>query len=82
MNKKEELIFKGKCLKWMREFFEMKGIPEARYPQFSFAGSCENAPTTYWLDKEPHDRAGFGLGVGRLIQFLLGETRWLRYNAN
>ena len=30
----------------------MKGIPEVRYNQFSFAGSCENAPTTYWINKE------------------------------
>jgi len=50
MNRKEELLFKGKVLKWMREYFEKKGIPEIRYNQFSFAGSCENAPTTYWLD--------------------------------
>ena len=27
------------------------------------------------FDKEPHDRAGFGMGVGRLAQFLLGATR-------
>ena len=27
------------------------------------------------FDKEPHDRAGFGMGVGRLAQFLLGSTR-------
>ena len=26
------------------------------------------------FDDEPHDRAGFGLGVGRLAQFLLGRT--------
>lgn len=52
MNKKSELLFKGALLKWMREFFEMKGIPEIRYNQFSFAGSCENAPTTFWIDKK------------------------------
>ena len=52
MDRKEELLFKGQLLKWMREFFEKKGIPEIRYNQFSFAGSCENAPTTYWLEKD------------------------------
>ena len=49
-DRKQDLLFKGQVLKWMREFFELKGIPEIRYNQFSFAGSCENAPTTYWLD--------------------------------
>lgn len=51
MDKKEEILFKGQLLKWMRDFFEVRGIPETRYNQFSFAGSCENAPTTYWIDK-------------------------------
>lgn len=52
INRKQELLFKGYILKCLREWFELKGIPEVRYPQFSFAGSCENAPTTYWLDKD------------------------------
>jgi len=51
MNLKEEIKFKAKVLEWLREFFKSKGIIERRYNQFSFAGSCENAPTTYWLDK-------------------------------
>ena len=51
MNRKQELLFKGALLKWIREWFEQEGIPECRYNQFSFAGSCENAPTTFWIDK-------------------------------
>ena len=51
MNRKEELLFKGFLLKTLREWFEYKKIPEIRYNQFSFAGSCESAPTTYWVDK-------------------------------
>jgi len=35
----------------VRSFFKKQQIPEVRYNQFSFAGSCENAPTTYWIDK-------------------------------
>jgi aspartyl/asparaginyl-tRNA synthetase len=51
MNRKDELLFKAFVLKSMRKFFEIKGIPEIRYNQFSFAGSCESAPTTYWVEK-------------------------------
>ena len=37
---------------------------------------CRNAFTPYFelFMDEPKDRAGFGLGVGRLAQFLLGKT--------
>jgi aspartyl/asparaginyl-tRNA synthetase len=52
MNKKEEIHFKAFILESIREWFKSKNIVEARYPQFSFAGSCENAPTTYWLEKD------------------------------
>jgi aspartyl/asparaginyl-tRNA synthetase len=47
----EEIQFKAFVLKEIRNFFDLKRIPEVRYNQFSFAGSCESAPTTYWLDK-------------------------------
>jgi len=52
MNRKEEIKFTGFILKSLRDWFMLKGIPEVRYPQFSFAGSCENAPTTYWIAKD------------------------------
>lgn len=52
MHRKDLMLFKGFILKKTREYFEKKGIPEVRYSQFSFAGSCESAPTTYWLDKK------------------------------
>lgn len=51
MDRKNEILFNAKIMKWIQEFFELKKIPLVRYNQFSFAGSCENAPTTYWLDK-------------------------------
>jgi len=52
MNEKDLMLFKGFVLRKTRGFFEKKGIPEVRYNQFSFAGSCESAPTTYWIEKE------------------------------
>ena len=52
MNAKDELTFKAFLLKEIRNFFGIMEIPEVRYNQFSFAGSCENAPTTYWIDRE------------------------------
>lgn len=52
MNRQEEICFKAFVLDEVRNFFKMKDIPEVRYNQFSFAGSCESAPTTYWLDKD------------------------------
>lgn len=52
MDRKELILFKGYVLRKTREYFEERGIPEVRYNQFSFAGSCESAPTTYWVDKE------------------------------
>ena len=52
MGRKDLELFKGYVLKKTREFFEKKGIPEVRYNQFSFAGSCESVATTYWIDKE------------------------------
>ncbi|GAH21383.1 unnamed protein product, partial [marine sediment metagenome] len=52
MDSKELTLFKCYVLRKTREYFEKRGIPEVRYNQFSFAGSCENAPTTYWIDKE------------------------------
>ena len=51
MNRKEQILFNGFLLDEIRSFFKQKDIPEVRYSQFSFAGSCENAPTTYWIDK-------------------------------
>lgn len=51
MNRKEQILYNGFILEEIRNFFKLKEIPEVRYNQFSFAGSCENAPTTYWLDK-------------------------------
>lgn len=51
MNRKEQIFYNGFVLEEIRNFFKEKEIPEVRYNQFSFAGSCENAPTTYWLDK-------------------------------
>jgi asparaginyl-tRNA synthetase len=52
MERKEQVLFTGFVMEKTRNFFKMKGIPEVRYNQFSFAGSCENAPTTYWIDKK------------------------------
>jgi len=52
MSRKDLMLFAGFVLKETRSFFEEEGIPEIRYSQFSFAGSCENAPTTYWIDKD------------------------------
>jgi len=52
MNRTDEIQYKAFVLEEIRNFFKTKGIPEVRYNQFSFAGSCESAPTTYWLDKE------------------------------
>lgn len=52
MDRKDLTLFKGFILKKTREYFEKRGIPEVRYNQFSFAGSCESAPTTYWINKE------------------------------
>ena len=52
IDRKELLLFKGFVLEEIRNFFKIKEIPEIRYNQFSFAGSCENAPTTYWIDKK------------------------------
>ena len=52
MERKELVLYTGFVTEEIRNFFKMKKIPEVRYNQFSFAGSCENAPTTYWLDKE------------------------------
>lgn len=52
MNRSEEIQFKAFVLEEIRNFFKIKKIPEVRYNQFSFAGSCESAPTTYWLDKD------------------------------
>ena len=52
VNRKEQILFNGFVLEEIRNFFKHKEIPEVRYNQFSFAGSCENAPTTYWLDKK------------------------------
>ena len=52
MERRDQILFKGFILEEIRNFFKSKHIPEARYNQFSFAGSCENAPTTFWLDKE------------------------------
>jgi asparaginyl-tRNA synthetase len=51
MKRKDQILFSGFILEEIRNFFKKKGIPEVRYNQFSFAGSCENAPTTYWVDK-------------------------------
>lgn len=51
MNKKEEIEFNAFILDAIRKFFKNEGIVERRYNQFSFAGSCESAPTTYWVDK-------------------------------
>jgi len=52
MNRTEEIQYKAFVLDEVRNFFKLKKIPEVRYNQFSFAGSCESAPTTYWLEKE------------------------------
>ena len=52
MKRKDQLLYNGFILEEIRNFFKGKEIPEVRYNQFSFAGSCENAPTTYWIDKE------------------------------
>jgi aspartyl/asparaginyl-tRNA synthetase len=52
MKRRDQILFKGFILEEIRSFFKSKGVPEVRYNQFSFAGSCENAPTTYWLDKD------------------------------
>ena len=52
MERKKQILFNGFVLEEIRNFFKIKEIPEVRYNQFSFAGSCENAPTTYWLDKQ------------------------------
>ncbi len=52
MNALETILFKAFVMDEIRAFFKLKGIPEVRYNQFSFAGSCETAPTTYWLEKE------------------------------
>jgi len=52
MDRKKQIIYNGFILEEIRNFFKEKQIPEVRYNQFSFAGSCENAPTTYWLEKE------------------------------
>lgn len=52
MNRIEEINFKAFVLDEIRNFFKTKNIPEVRYNQFSFAGSCESAPTTYWLEKD------------------------------
>lgn len=52
MNRQEEIYFKAFVIDEVRSFFKTKGIPEVRYNQFSFAGSCESAPTTYWLEKD------------------------------
>lgn len=52
MKRKEQILFNGFLLEEIRNFFKNKKIPEVRYNQFSFAGSCENAPTTYWINKE------------------------------
>ena len=51
LEKKEQILFNGFLLEEIRSFFKEKQIPEVRYNQFSFAGSCENAPTTYWVQK-------------------------------
>jgi len=51
MNTIETVLFKAFVMDEVRNFFKMKEIPEVRYNQFSFAGSCESAPTTYWIDK-------------------------------
>ena len=51
VNRQEEIYFKAFVLDEIRNFFKIKNIVEVRYNQFSFAGSCESAPTTYWLDK-------------------------------
>ena len=51
LEKKKQIFFNGFLLEEIRSFFKEKQIPEVRYNQFSFAGSCENAPTTYWVDK-------------------------------
>lgn len=51
MNRKKQILFNQFVLEEIRNFFKDKQIPGVRYNQFSFAGSCENAPTTYWLDK-------------------------------
>jgi len=51
MSPKEMIWFKAFVTDEIRNFFKNKHIPEVRYGQFSFAGSCENAPTTYWIDK-------------------------------
>ena len=52
MGRKELVLFTGFVMEEIRAFFKEKNIPEVRYNQFSFAGSCENAPTTYWVEKE------------------------------
>ena len=52
MERKKQILLNQFVLEEIRNFFKQKQIPEVRYNQFSFAGSCENAPTTYWLDKE------------------------------
>ncbi|HEC82094.1 MAG TPA: hypothetical protein ENI42_06720 [Thermoplasmatales archaeon] len=52
MKRREQILYIGFVLEEIRKFFKTKEIPEVRYNQFSFAGSCENAPTTYWIDKK------------------------------
>jgi len=52
LKRRDQILFKGFILEEIRNFFRSKNIPEVRYNQFSFAGSCENAPTTYWLEKD------------------------------
>ena len=52
MDGREHVFFVGFVVEEIRRFFKTKEIPEVRYNQFSFAGSCENAPTTYWIDKK------------------------------
>ena len=52
LRRKDLVLYKGFILEEIRNFFKMKEIPEVRYNQFSFAGSCENAPTTYWISKQ------------------------------
>jgi aspartyl/asparaginyl-tRNA synthetase len=51
MDRKNQILFNQFVIEEIRNFFKTKNIPEVRYNQFSFAGSCENAPTTYWINK-------------------------------